>query len=146
MDADRASNHRHDVLCEGSGFVGANHAGIGHRLARTKNSNKQVFSGHTFRGEGQGQCNGERKTWPVKISAKFRDDDQKGLTFWDGDNDQSDGDNEDLNEAHGLFVARSVGIRAQLNEEFDHEGREENETGGTTKFSDELGESIELEL
>ena len=75
----------HDVLGECPGLVGTNDGGIGHCLARTKDTDEEVFGGHSFRSKSEGKSHSERET------------------FRNGHNDQCYGNDQDACEGDTLL-------------------------------------------
>ena len=108
-------------------LVRANHTRIRHRLAASQHSDKKVLSSHLFRGERQCQS------------------DSEGQAFRFSDDDQSYRDEEGLNKCKTLLVRCPPGIAgAELHEEPDEKGDEEDKTRKTTEFGDELVEIVKL--
>ena len=109
MDTKAASDDSHVVCGERSGLVRADHGRVGHDLTRTEDADEEGLSCHPFRGECECEC------------------DCQWETLGDGDDDDRDCDDEDLGELHCLGVAGSAGVGLQVDEEPDHQGREEDE-------------------
>ena len=79
MDADRAG------LSERSRLVGIHNGGVDHSVTRTGNADEKLRGCHSPRGESKGECYGKRET------------------LRNGDDDQSDGDDQDLCESDTLL-------------------------------------------
>lgn len=129
MDADGSSHDRHRVLRECTRLIRANNARIRHRLAASKNSDKQIFCRHPFRRKRQGERHCQRQTF------RHRDDDKRHR------------DNEDVYECKTLLVRcprRVTGT--QLNKESDEQSSEEQKTSSASQFSDKFGKSVKFEL
>jgi hypothetical protein len=68
-------------------------------------------------------------------------------TFGNGDDNDGDGDNENVDKGNTLLAGSTNGlIGTELHKEADHEGTEEDETGGSSELGDKLSERIQLEL
>ena len=68
-------------------------------------------------------------------------------TFGDGHDDQRHRDDQNVHERDALLVRRARRVvRAELDEEPDHERDEQREAGDAAQRRDELGEVVELEL
>lgn len=113
-----ASHHRHDVLREGAGLVGADAGGVAHDLAGTNHAHQVLVLEHARSRKGQAQRDGQRE--PL------------------GDRDHHDGDGQDerLEELHGVRGGGSIGA-GDGDAEADEHDEEEDETGEGTQ-RDEL--------
>jgi len=85
VDTDRTGDNAHDVLGERPGLVGTNNGGVGHCLARTKDTDEEVFGGHSFSSESEGKGDSERET------------------FGNGHDDQCYGNDQDVCEGDTLL-------------------------------------------
>ncbi|KAJ9479954.1 hypothetical protein PHBOTO_003733 [Pseudozyma hubeiensis] len=128
VDTDAACNYAHLVLSQGTGLVGADDTGVGHGLTGAEETHKQVHVGHSLGSESQGERDGKRQT------------------FGHGDDNDGDGDDENIDEILRLVVGRAAGFLCEVDEEADHEGGEEDDTGGGTEPSDKISETVELGL
>lgn len=64
----------------------------------------------------------------------------KKRAFGNSDDHECDGNDEDLNECNALLIRRPWGIICpELDEEPDHQGREEQQTSGTSQLGNQLG-------
>jgi len=127
-------------LSERPGLVDTNGGGIGHRLTRAENTEKEVSVGRSFRSESERE------------------------TFGNGHDNQCYGNYQDVCEGDTLLgrsttktvelIAKAMkkrhipdGLpRAQLHEEANHEGGEQNQTDNTDDFGDELGQVVQFLL
>jgi len=78
-------------------------------------SHQVILSRHLLRRESERECNCE------------------GKTFWDGDDDDGDGCDEDLEEVLAFLLATFV-VVGEFGKEFDEEDEEEQETSCATKL------------
>jgi len=75
MDPDGAGDGAHDILGERSGIASADDGGVCHHLTRTENANKEVFLGHSSRGESERRSHRKREALQNSDSDQcYRDD------------------------------------------------------------------------
>lgn len=108
----RGADDGHVVGGQSTGLVGANNRSRSHGFTTGEHSDQQVLFCHSLGSKGQGESDGERKT------------------FGDGDDNQGNGNNQDLDETLTLFVGSPSGLGLELNQESNHQGEEKLEGGG----------------
>jgi hypothetical protein len=63
VDANRACDHRHDVVGESTGLVGADDRRVGHHLAGAQDTHQEVFFRHPLGGECQSKSYSQWETF-----------------------------------------------------------------------------------
>jgi hypothetical protein len=113
VDADGPRNNRHDVLSESAGLVRADDAGVGHRLARAENMNEQTLLGHALSSERKSKSNGKREICIEQLARRHNADLVKH-TFRDSNDDRSDGNDQNLDNCHGLDTRGTVHLGSDI--------------------------------